>query len=109
MSRYSLKPLPYRADLFEVAVGWDSGLDTYFITVFGTPEIQREPEVRLWRGNVWRDLVAAQELVAIAEKYAEVPADLTTKLEEDRIAAPHQLRQPINRVISQLLGRVPEK
>ena len=102
-------PLPYRADLFEVAVGWDSGLDTYFITVFGTPEIQREPEVRLWRGNVWRDLVAAQELVTIAGQYAEVPDDLTTKLEEDRIAAPHQLRPPINRLISQLLGRVPEK
>lgn len=109
MSRYSLKPLPNCAELFEVAVGWNPGLDTFFITVFGTLGIQREPDVRLWRGNTWRDLVVVQELVAIAVQYAEVPADLATKLEVDRIAAPHQLQQPINRLISELLGRVPDK
>jgi len=34
MSRYSLRPLPHRSDVFEVAVGWDAGLSTYFVTVF---------------------------------------------------------------------------
>lgn len=109
MSRYSLKPLPHRADLFEVAVGWDSGLDTYFITVFGPPEVQREPEVRLWRGNVWRDLATTQELITIAERYAMVPADLAVTLEQDRNVERQELRSPISRVISQLLGHLPEK
>jgi len=31
MSRYSLKPLPRRSDLYEVAVGWDPALETYFV------------------------------------------------------------------------------
>lgn len=109
MSRYSLKPLPHRADLFEVAVGWDPGLETYFITVFGAPEAQREPEVRLWRGKVWRDLVTTPELEEIAGQYAEVPADLATRLEQDRRAVPHEPRLPINQVIWELLGRVPGK
>ena len=47
MSRYSLKPLPHQDDLFEVALGWDPGLDTFFVTVFaasdGAPEIVRIP------------------------------------------------------------------
>lgn len=109
MSRYSLKPLPERPNLFEVAVGWDAGLDTYFITVFGTPEVQREPEVRLWRGNVWRDLADTQELITIAEQFAMVPADLAVTLERDRNAERQELRFPSNRVISQLLGHVPGK
>ena len=109
MSRYSLKPLPHRADLFEVAVGWDPGLETYFITVFGTPEVLREPEVRLWRGNVWRDLATTQEIITIAERYAMVPADLAVTLEQDRNVERQELRSPISRVISQLLGHLPEK
>ena len=109
MSRYSLKPLPHRTDLFEVAVGWDPGLDTYFITVFGTPEVQREPELRLWRGNVWRDLATTQELIMIAEQYAMVPADHAVTLERDRNVERQELRLPNSRVISQLLGHVSEK
>lgn len=38
MSRYSLKSLAERADVFEVAIGWDPGLGTYFAIVFGVPE-----------------------------------------------------------------------
>lgn len=109
MSRYSLKPLPHRADLFEVAVGWDPGLETYFVMVFGTPGTQREPEVRLWRGNYLHDVAEAQELLAIAAQYAEVPTDLAIRLQEDQNAAPPQHRQPISRLISDLLGRASER
>ena len=46
MSRYSLKPLPEHADLFEVALGWDPGLGTYFLTLFGAPDQDRETDIR---------------------------------------------------------------
>lgn len=80
MSRYSLKPLPEYSDIFEVAVGWDPGLDTYFVQVFGTPDASSEPEVRLWRGTSVREIVAVQELLAIAGNYAEVPGALSARL-----------------------------
>lgn len=51
MSRYSLKPLPHRADLFEVAVGWDSALNTYFAIVFGVPDAACDPAILSWRGR----------------------------------------------------------
>ena len=43
MSRFSLRPLAHHTDLFEIALGWDPGLGTYFVTVFGTPDRDREP------------------------------------------------------------------
>lgn len=84
MSRYSLKPLPHRSDLFEVAAGWDAGLGTFFIILFGTPDAEAEPDVRIWRGSAPRELIHAAEIVTIAARYAEVPDDLASQLELDR-------------------------
>jgi len=55
MSRYSLRPLAQHTDLFEIALGWDPGLGTYFVTVFGTPDRNCEPDIRLWRGTSPRE------------------------------------------------------
>lgn len=88
MSRYSLKPLPHRADLFEVAVGWDLGLGTYFAIVFGTPEIACEPEVLLWRGRTFREIYSLAELIDIIREFAEVAPELRCRLAADQGAEP---------------------
>lgn len=88
MSRYSLKPLPHRADLFEVAVGWDAGLSTYFAIVFGAPSATCEPEVLLWRGKVFGEISAVAELLRIAREFAEVAPELRFRLDADRSAEP---------------------
>lgn len=104
MSRYSLKPLPEYSDIFEVAVGWDPGLDTYFVQVFGTPDASSEPEVRLWRGTSVREIVAVQELLAIAGNYAEVPGALSARLTLDRNYCPHDPMRPITRIFAELMS-----
>ncbi|CAH0356828.1 hypothetical protein [Sphingobium sp. CECT 9361] len=88
MSRYSLKPLPHRADLFEVAVGWDPGLSTYFAIVFGAPEIACEPEVLLRRGGTFADIYGVAELLDIVLEFAEVAPELRCRLDADRSAEP---------------------
>lgn len=86
MSRFSLKPLPHRADLFEVAVGWDPGLSTYFAIVFGAPGTACEPEVLLWRGRTFGEINSVAELLDIVMEFAEVPSELCHRLDADRRA-----------------------
>jgi hypothetical protein len=88
MSRYSLKPLPHRTDVFEVAVGWDPGLSTYFVIVFGAPEIACEPEVLLWRGRTFGEICAVAELLDILREFAEVAPEMRYRLDADRRAEP---------------------
>ena len=105
MSRYSLRPLAEHADMFEIALGWDPGLGTYFVTVFGTPDRNREPEIRLWRGTSPAEMGAASEVVAIAAEYAEIPDGLTRQLDFDRLASPHNPDRPASKLLEALLGR----
>lgn len=88
MSRYSLKPFPHRSDLFEVAVGWDPGLRTYFAIVFGAPVIACEPEVLLWRGRTFSEIDGVAELLGIVREFAEVAPDLSRRLDADRSSEP---------------------
>lgn len=89
MSRYSLRPLAENTDLFEVALGWDLGLGTYFVIVFGPPDHEREPDIRLWRGTSPHEIGTPAEILALAAAYAEIPDGLGRKLEIDRLRAPH--------------------
>jgi hypothetical protein len=84
MSRYSLKPLPHRGDVFEIAVGWDAGLGTYFVIVFGAPETACEPEVLLWRGRKFGEIYGIAELLEIVLEFAEIAPELRHRLDADR-------------------------
>jgi hypothetical protein len=105
MSRYSLRPLAGHADLFEVALGWDPGLGTYFVMVFGTPDRESEPDIRLWRGTRPREIGTPAGVIAIAAPYAEVPEGLARQLEIDRLRFPHNPDRPANQLLEELLGR----
>lgn len=105
MSRYSLRPLAGHAELFEVALGWDPGLGTYFVMVFGVPDNECEPDISLWRGTSLREIGTPAEIIALAAAYAEVPEDLARQLEIDRLQSPHNPDRPASRLLEELLGR----
>mgnify|MGYP001209382423 CR=1 FL=1 len=94
MSRYSLKPLSHRADVFEVAVGWDPGLCTYFAIVFGAPTEDFEPEVLVTRGTSIGELSDLRALHCFVREFAELPIEFIDGLENDRLAYPQSLASP---------------
>ena len=104
MSRYSLKPLPHRADLFEVAVGWDPGLATYFVMVFGAPPQGLEPEVRRWSGGSPRQIPSVEELLQEVQDYAAIDPELISRLQADQSARRAEAPRPARGFISRLLG-----
>lgn len=102
MSRYSLKPhLNYR-DVFEVAVGWDSGLATYFVVVFGVVEPGRDPEVKHWMGRLPNEILTVEALRDAVQQYAEITPELGAQLETDKDAE----RQPPPRRLSDFVVRL---
>lgn len=103
MSRYSLKPLPQHADIFEVAVGWDPWLGTFFVMVFGVADAGRETDVRLWRGGQPRQIVTVEELQAEVSPYAELPMELGRRLKNDQRDVGEGPSQRLSRFISRLL------
>ncbi|WP_022676950.1 hypothetical protein [Novosphingobium sp. B-7] len=105
MSRYSLKPLRQRSDLFEVAVGWDSGLGTFFVMVFGVADAGRDPAVRHWQGGQPGQIVTVEELRAAIAPYTELPAELEIRLRADQRKVGAPLPQQYSRFVSQLLNR----
>lgn len=103
MSRYSLKPLPHRSDLFEVAVGWDPGLSTYFAIVFGAPIEDCEPEVLVTLGTSIGELSDLCALHCFVREFAELPIEFIDGLENDRMAYPPALAGPNIGVITAFL------
>jgi hypothetical protein len=103
MSRYSLKPLPHHSDIFEVAVGWDPGLGTFFVMVFGVADAGRDPEVRYWQGGQPNQIATVQELLAAAAPYAELSTELARRLAEDQRAPNRIPSRRLSRFISKLL------
>ena len=86
MSRYSLKPLPHRADVFEVAVGWDAGLNTYFAIVFGAPDMDGDPEIASWSGCQTNELLSLISLLMVTRRFALITYPIALRLIADRRA-----------------------
>ena len=103
MSRYSLKPLPEHADIFEVAVGWDPGLGTFFVMVFGAADAGHDPAVRHWQGGQPNQIATVQELQAEVLPYAELPMELVSRLICDQRNGGAKPSQRLSRFISRLL------
>lgn len=104
MSRYSLKPLPGRSDIFEVAVGWNQGLGTFFVMVFGVADAGRDPDVRYGQGGQPSQIVTVEELRAAVAPYAELSVELASRLRADQRNGGASPPQRLSRFISGLLG-----
>lgn len=103
MSRYSLKPLPERSDIFEVAVGWDPGLCTFFVMVFGVADVGRDPNVRHWLGGQPKQIATVEELEGAVASYAKIPPELVGRLVNDQRDPNASPPQRLSRLIPKLL------
>lgn len=104
MSRYSLKPLPHRADVFEVAVGWDAALDSYFAIVFGVPESDCEPAILSWQGRVPSELPTIAALESAIRACAEIPRELWPCLVADKRTAQSPPKRHFSEILSTMFG-----
>jgi hypothetical protein len=69
-----------------VAIGWDRPLDTFYVQVSRPePEDEGERETFVWEGTSPRELPTAAAAIAVAASHAELPADLASTLETDRL------------------------
>ena len=105
MSRYSLKPLAQHSDIFEVAVGWDPGLGTFFVMVFGVADAGRETDVRHWKGGQPSQIATGEELQGEVLQYAELPMELVDRLRGDQRSGGASQPQRLGGFITQLLNR----
>ena len=90
MSRHSLQPLPGRGMIYEVAIGWDRPLGTFFVIIFGTPDDDDsapggdELTPLLWEGAAPGALITPEAAIAFAAPYALIPDGLAALLAADR-------------------------
>jgi hypothetical protein len=111
MSRHSLRPLPDQRHIYEVAIGWDRPMRTYFVIIFGTPEsddnerfdASGEPPGSdellplLWEGTAPGALATPAAAIALAEPFAQIPEGLAAQLEADRVHESSSVDGPVQR------------
>lgn len=69
-----------------VAIGWDRPLDTFYVQVSRPdPEDDGERETFVWEGTKPLELPTAAAAIAVAAPHAELPVDLASTLETDRL------------------------
>lgn len=106
MTRYSLRPLPELTHVYEVAVGWDQAMATYFVAIFGPPDEQGDPTLLRWMGSTFGEAQHPQAAITYARRVAEVPYDLYRRLLRDRGRAPPP-GSPPETTIARFLTRPP--
>ncbi|GGN39789.1 hypothetical protein FHR83_006641 [Actinoplanes campanulatus] len=67
---------------FEVVVGWDRPLNTFFAQVFDVHKPEDDAEV-LWIGVSLREIHDPQQVIDAVRPYAQIPADLEFRLYQE--------------------------
>jgi hypothetical protein len=80
MSRYELVA---RKGRYQVFVGWDPPLETYFLQVYDTQARDPESQPFTWLGASGEHLDYT-DLTRALEPFAELPLDIAAKLSSDR-------------------------
>jgi hypothetical protein len=104
MSRHSLQPLGGSGAVYEIAIGWDRSLASYFVIVFGLPgdhdrdhrgaaALELFPLV--WRGTSRAELATPDAAIEIAAAYAAIPEGLAAQLAHDREAETASVADPV--------------
>lgn len=111
MSRHSLQPLPDQRHIYEIAIGWDRPMRTYFVIIFGVPEIDEHERFGavvvppasdellplLWEGTSPGALATPAAAIALAAPFAQIPEDLEAVLEADRVRECSSVNGPVQR------------
>lgn len=104
MSRHSLQPLPGRGTIYEVAIGWDRALATYFVIVFGVPDDRYDEHggaatdelvPLFWQGTNRCALASPEAAIDLAAAYATIPEGLAAQLRADRESKSATVTDPV--------------
>lgn len=70
----------------KVSVGWDRPLSTFFVQVFRPdPEMEDEEQTFIWEGTSPGELTKAADALRLAAPYADLPPDIASTLETNRL------------------------
>ena len=78
MSRYAIEHPEY-----QVIVGWDEALETYFAQLEPSPGSDSE-ELLLWSGTSPGENQEVADIAQALKMYATIPSDVQLSLERDR-------------------------
>lgn len=86
MSRYKIE---CKNPAFDVFVGWDRPLETFFGQVLN-PEAETDLEmVVLWCGANWNEVPTVAKLAEMMREYADLTEEVAARLNRDQAANPH--------------------
>ena len=100
MSRYRI---PAENPQYDVIIGWDDPLETYFATIFDTT-VDDDAACVLWEGAALRALPTVDALQACLQAYATIPEEVVAQLHHD--AATTTPRTPLQERMVQMLARL---
>ncbi len=87
-----------------VSIGWDRPLNTFYVQVSRPDrEEEGERETFVWEGTAPGELSTATAAIAIAKPHAELPEDLATTLETDRLKTLGHFDGPVQLAARELL------
>lgn len=102
MTRYCLKPLPEHTHIYEVSIGWDPSLATFFAAVFGQPDDFDDPVILRAIGTSYKEIDHPATVITLARQLAEMPNDIFRTLSLDAKRHPGSQNPPSD-TISRLL------
>jgi hypothetical protein len=79
MSRYWIQA---RQPRYEIVIGWDKPLHTFFAQVWDEKSISEDPE--LWVGVAFGQMPTCEHLEQILKPYADIPEDICIQLTKDK-------------------------
>jgi hypothetical protein len=79
MSRYCIHP---RKPQYEIVIGWDKPLHTFFAQVWDKESISEDPE--LWVGVAFGQVPTCEHLEQILKPYAAIPEHICIQLTKDK-------------------------
>jgi hypothetical protein len=81
VSRHTIR----QDEQYEVVVGWDRPLQTYFVQVFDVRRSEDdERPLELWEGTEFQQIPSAYQLVELVRPWAEIPEATLDELEQER-------------------------
>lgn len=91
----------YTSPRYDLIVGWDNPLDTFFYQVFDTTVDDEETACVRWEGTTWRAIPTVEALQARLAGFAMLPETVCTQLRRDQEQATP--RSPLQNMLRHLL------
>lgn len=83
MSRHGIEANDPR---FEITVGWDHPLNTYFVQVEDNEAEDEDDALIVWVGTSYNEIQTPEALQAFIAQYGNIPQEVIKALRDDRAA-----------------------